>query len=93
MATQEPGTTQLSADALASALAPLADALGDRLLTPASAEFVEAATVFVGGPERTPAAIARVRTTEEACRSRSAPAATTRHGTAWSTAASCSTCA
>lgn len=70
MATQDRnGTTsttaQLSPEALDSALAPLAAALGDRLLTPASAGFTEAATVFVGGPERTPAAIARVRTTDE----------------------------
>lgn len=65
MATQEPGTTQLTADALASALAPLADALGDRLLTPSAAAFAETAALFVAGPARTPAAIARVRTTEE----------------------------
>ena len=69
MATQEPSTTstaaQLSPEALDRALAPLAAALGDRLLTPSSAEFAETATVFVGGPARTPSAIARVRTTDE----------------------------
>ncbi len=69
MATQGPSTTgtttQLSLEALDGALAPLAADLGDRLLTPASAEFAETATVFVGGPARTPAAIARVRTTDE----------------------------
>ena len=68
MATQETNTgttTQLSPEALDGALAPLAAALGDRLLTPSSAEFAKTATVFVGGPERTPAAIARVRSTDE----------------------------
>lgn len=58
-------TAQLSPEALDGALAPLAAALGDRLLTPASAGFAEAATVFVGGPARTPAAVARVRSTQE----------------------------
>jgi FAD/FMN-containing dehydrogenase len=69
MSTQETNTgtttTQLSPEALDAALAPLAAALGDRLLTPSSAEFDDIATVFVGGPARTPAAIARVRTTDE----------------------------
>lgn len=58
-------TTRLSPEALDSALAPLAHALGDRLLTPAAAGFAESATLFVGGPARTPAAVARVRTTDE----------------------------
>jgi FAD/FMN-containing dehydrogenase len=58
-------TTQLSPDALDSALAPLTDTLGDRLLTPSAAAFAETAALFVGGPARTPAAVARVRTTEE----------------------------
>ncbi|MDR7384686.1 FAD-binding oxidoreductase [Promicromonospora iranensis] len=66
MATQEPSTTaQLTAHALDSALAPLAAALGDRLLTPAAAGFADTAAVFVGGPTRTPAAVARVRTADE----------------------------
>ncbi|WP_129784423.1 FAD-binding oxidoreductase [Promicromonospora panici] len=66
MATQGTNTsTQLSPEALDGALAPLAAALGDRLLTPGDAGFAEAATVFVGGPERTPAAVARVRNTDE----------------------------
>ena len=46
-------------------LAPLAAALGDRLLTPSAAAFAETAAVFMGGPERTPVAIARVRDTAE----------------------------
>lgn len=58
-------TTHLSPEALDGALAPLADALGDRLLTPSVPAFAETAALFVGGPERTPAAIARVRTTDE----------------------------
>ena len=69
MATQEPSTTgttpQLSAATLDGALAPLADALGDRLLTPSAAAFAETATLFFGGPARTPVAVARVRTTDE----------------------------
>ncbi|MFC8797549.1 FAD-binding oxidoreductase [Promicromonospora sp. NPDC057138] len=69
MATQETNTstttTQLSPEALDKALAPLAAALGDRLLTPTVDGFAEAAAVFMGGPERTPAAIARVRTSDE----------------------------
>jgi FAD/FMN-containing dehydrogenase len=59
------GTTQLSPEALDGALAPLAAVLGDRLLTPATPGFTEGATVFVGGPARTPAAVARVRDVEE----------------------------
>ncbi|MFI9489744.1 FAD-binding oxidoreductase [Promicromonospora sp. NPDC052451] len=58
-------TAPRSPEALERALAPLAAALGDRLLTPAAAGFAEAATVFVGGPPRIPAAIARVRSTAE----------------------------
>jgi FAD/FMN-containing dehydrogenase len=69
MATQEPSTTgttaQLTAEALDSALAPLAAALGDRLLTASAAGFAETAALFVGGAARTPAAVARVRTTDE----------------------------
>jgi len=58
-------STLLTPQALDAALAPLAAMLGDRLLTPGAAEFAETAAVFMGGPERTPAAIARVRTTDE----------------------------
>lgn len=58
-------TTQLSPEALDGALAPLAAALGDRLLTPSADGFAGTAAVFMGGPERTPAAVARVRTTDE----------------------------
>ncbi|MFD6448738.1 FAD-binding oxidoreductase [Promicromonospora sp. NPDC060204] len=72
MATQDtPGTTSttsttdLSPEALDRALAPLAAALGDRLLTPASDGFADAAAVFMGGAERTPAAVARVRDADE----------------------------
>ena len=66
MATQDTNTTtQLTPEALDSALAPLADTLGDRLLTPFAAEFAETAALFMGGPECVPAAIARVRTTDE----------------------------
>jgi FAD/FMN-containing dehydrogenase len=64
--TNDTGTTaHLSPEALDGALAPLADALGDRLLTPSAPEFAETAALFVGGPARTPAAVARVRTTDE----------------------------
>ncbi|MEV0894675.1 FAD-binding oxidoreductase [Promicromonospora sp. NPDC050262] len=69
MATQDTpsttGTTQLSPEALARALAPLAAALGDRLLTPSADTFADTAAVFVGGSPLTPAAVARVRTTDE----------------------------
>jgi FAD/FMN-containing dehydrogenase len=58
-------TPQLSPEALAAALAPLAAALGDRLLTPTAVGFAETAALFVGGPPRTPAAVARVRTADE----------------------------
>jgi FAD/FMN-containing dehydrogenase len=58
-------TTHLSADALDSALAPLAAALGDRLLTSSTPGFAETAALFVGGPARIPAAVARVRTADE----------------------------
>ncbi|MFD2028739.1 FAD-binding oxidoreductase [Promicromonospora aerolata] len=58
-------TTQLSPEALDDALAPLAAILGDRLLTPSADEFAETAAVFVGGPVRTPTAVARVRSTDE----------------------------
>lgn len=63
--TNDGTTAQHSTQALDAALAPLAAALGDRLLTPSAPGFAEAATVFMGGPGRAPAAIARVRTTEE----------------------------
>jgi FAD/FMN-containing dehydrogenase len=67
MATQETSTTttQLSPEVLDAALAPLAAALGDRLLTPSAPGFAETAAVFVGGSPRTPAAVARVRSTDE----------------------------
>jgi FAD/FMN-containing dehydrogenase len=68
MATQDTSTsttTQLSPEALEGALAPLAAALGDRLLTPSADGFTETAAVFLGGPERIPVAVARVRTTDE----------------------------
>ncbi|MGW2093941.1 FAD-binding oxidoreductase [Promicromonospora sukumoe] len=69
MATQETpgttGTTITSPEALDDALAPLAALLGDRLLTPSSAGFADAAEVYLGGPERTPVAVARVRDTDE----------------------------
>jgi FAD/FMN-containing dehydrogenase len=58
-------TTQLSPEALDGVLAPLAATLGDRLLTPSAAAFAETAALFVGGPARIPAAVARVRTTDE----------------------------
>ena len=62
MSAQSTPSTQSTHDA---ALAPLAAELGDRLLTPSAAAFADTATVFVGGPPRTPAAIARVRTAAE----------------------------
>ena len=66
MATHDGTTsTQLSPQALGAALAPLADVLGDRLLTPPAPAFAETAALFVGGPPRTPAAVARVRTADE----------------------------
>lgn len=67
MATQDMnGTTaRLAPRVLDGALAQLAATLGDRLLVPSAADFAETATLFVGGPARTPAAIARVRSTDE----------------------------
>ncbi|GAB2472054.1 FAD-binding oxidoreductase [Promicromonospora xylanilytica] len=65
MSMQDSTTARHSPEAPESALAPLAATLGDRLLTPADDEFADAATLFVGGPARTPAAVARVRTTDE----------------------------